>query len=111
MTGIIVRHSMRLCRSLIKLRPLSNRVIVQQHEAEDVTKGGIVIANAKEKPLKGTVLEVGPGRYVGDQFVETVVKPGDVILFGKRAGEDVELDNETTVRVLYEHEILATLDG
>lgn len=96
---------------MIKLRPLSNRVIVQQHEAEEQTKGGIVIANANERPLKGTVLEVGPGRYVGDHFVETVVKPGDVVLFGKRVGEEVEIDSDTTVLVLREHEILATLDG
>lgn len=95
---------------MIKLRPLSNRVVVQQHEAEETTKGGIVVTS-QEKPLKGTVLEVGPGRYLGDKFVETVVKPGDVVLFGKQAGEDVELDADTTVRVLFEHEILATLDG
>lgn len=105
------RHLMRLWKSLIKLRPLANRVIVQQHEAEEETKGGIVIANQKDKPLKGTVLEVGPGRYLGDQFIETVVKPGDVVIFGKNAGEEVELDADTTIRVLFEHEILATLDG
>jgi chaperonin GroES len=101
---------MRLWKSLIKLRPLSNRVIVEQHAAEEETKGGIVIANNQEKPLKGTVVAVGPGRYLGEKFIETTVKPGDVVLFGKRAGEEVELDRDTTVIVLHEHEILAQLD-
>lgn len=96
---------------MIKLKPLLDRVIVQQHEAEEQTKGGIVIANSNERPLKGTVLEVGPGRWMGDHFVETTVKPGDVILFGKRVGEEVEIDPDTTVLVMREHEILATLDG
>lgn len=102
---------MRLCRSLIKLKPLANRVIVEQDDVQETSKGGIVIAGTKEKPLRGTVLAVGPGRYIGDRFVESVVKPGDVVLFGKSAGEDVDIETDTTVRVLFEHEILATLDG
>lgn len=95
---------------MINLRPLGNRVIVEQHEADEKSKGGIVIANTQEKPLKGTVLAVGPGKWLGEKFIETVVKPGDVVLFGKRAGEEVEIERDTTVIVLHEHEILAQLD-
>lgn len=101
----------QLCKPLIKLRPLANRVIVEQHAATKKTKSGIVIANANDKPLRGTVIAVGPGHWLGDKFIETTVKPGDVVLFGKRVGEKVDLDLDTTVLVLHEHEILARLDA
>ena len=93
-----------------KLRPLSDRVIVKRHETPDKTESGIALVNQKNKPLRGTVLEVGPGRWLGDKLIEPAVKPGDVVLFGERAGEEVEVDFEDIVLVLREAEILAILD-
>ena len=86
----------------MNLRPLHNKVIVQQREADEVSKGGIVLAGTKEKPLKGDVLAVGPGIHLETgEFIETTVQVGDVVLFGTRVGEEVQID---------EHEILAIVE-
>jgi chaperonin GroES len=95
---------------MIKLRPLTDRVIIQQDEAPEESEGGIALAMSEERPLRGTVIQVGPGRWLDEQRIEPVVKPGDVVLFGKNAGDSVELDRETTVLVMHEREILAVLD-
>ncbi len=95
---------------MIKLRPINDRVIVDQHDADEKSDGGIVIANNKDKPLKGTVIAAGPGYWLGEEFVPTQVKAGDVVLFGKSAGEEVEVEDDVTYLVLREGEILATLD-
>ena len=95
---------------MIKLRPLADRVFVKQHDIQEQSEGGIVLAGGKDKPLMGTVIEAGPGYWLADKFVETTVKPGDIVLFGKSAGEEVEVEHDVTVLVLYENEILATLD-
>ena len=95
---------------MTKLRPLNDRVTVDQHEAKEESEGGIVLTGQKDKPLKGTVIAAGPGRWLGDQLVPTTVQPGDIVLFGKSAGEEVEIDDDTKVLVLREGEILATLD-
>lgn len=95
---------------MIKLRPLADRVIVKQHDIVEKTESGIVLANVQDKPLKGTVLEVGPGRWLGDQLIKPQVKPGDLVLFGKSAGEEMEVENDFIILVLHEGEILAILD-
>lgn len=94
---------------MIKLRPIHDRVFVKQHELK-VSQGGIVLAGTTDKPLKGTVVAVGPGRWLDTQFVETSVKPGDVVIFGKSVGEELKLDDETTFLVLSESQILATIN-
>lgn len=94
---------------MIKLRPIHDRVIVKQHEVK-TTPSGIVLAKTTDKPLKGTVIAVGPGRWLSTQFIESTLNPGDVVLFGKSVGEEVELDNEMTILVMHESEILATVD-
>ena len=94
---------------MIKLRPMHNRVFVKQHEVK-VSKGGIVLASTTDKPLKGTVVAVGPGRWLDTKFIETSVKPGDVVIFGDTVGEEIEIDAETTFLVLHEAQILATID-
>lgn len=95
---------------MIKLRPIQDRVIVKQHDVLSATESGIVLAGNKDKPLKGTVLEVGPGRWLGEKLVETTVKPGDTVIFGKDVGEEIDLGDDNVVLVLFESQILATLD-
>lgn len=92
----------------MNIRPLHDKVVVKRFEAEERTPGGIVIPDAaREKPRKGKVLAVGPGRR-NDQgvLVPMGVKEGDVVLFTAYAGSEVELDKEKLV-VLGESDILA----
>ena len=75
----------------VRLRPTSNRLVVRQHVEDSKTPSGIIIPdNAKEKLMKGTVLEAGPGEH-GD---ENEVKKGDEIMFGQYAGSDITLNGE-----------------
>ena len=71
------------------IKPLGDRVLVEPAQAEEVTAGGIIIPDsAKEKPLKGKVIAVGNGT----KDEEMIVKVGDVVLYGKYAGTEIELD-------------------
>lgn len=75
----------------MKIRPLADRVLIQPTPAEETTISGIIIPDsAKEKPLKGTVLAVGEGT----KDEKMTVKVGDVVLYGKYSGTEVELDGE-----------------
>ena len=94
----------------MNLRPLHDQVVVKQHEADEKSKGGIVLANATEKPLKGEVLSVGPGRYLDTIRCPMTVSVGDTVMFGKQAGTEVELDRDTIILVLREAEILAIIE-
>ncbi len=94
---------------MTKLRPIQDHVIVKQHEIES-TASGIVLAKTIDKPLKGTVIAAGPGRWLSKQFIESTLNPGDIVIFGKSVGEEIELDGETTILVMHESEILATVD-
>ena len=82
--------------SVVKLRPLGDRVLVKRLEAEEKSKGGIIIPDsAKEKPLEGEVVAVGPGgRGENGQIVPLELKQGDRVLFGKWSGTEVKLDDE-----------------
>ena len=93
------------------LKPLGDRVVIKQADADVTSPGGIVIPdNAKEKPTKGEVLAVGPGRVSEDgKVIPMTVKVGDVVLYEKYAGSEVKLDNDKTV-VVRESEILAVLN-
>ena len=79
----------------IKVRPLDDRVVIEPLEAEERTAGGIVLPDtAKEKPQRGRIKAVGPGRLLDNgQRVAISVSEGDEVLFGKYSGTDVELDN------------------
>lgn len=93
----------------LSLRPLGNRVIVERLPEKEVTEGGIVIPNKNSlpKPSRGTVLAVGPGRVLEDgTLVEPGLEVGDIVLFGMRAGEELEIDGETVI-VMTADEILA----
>lgn len=94
----------------MKLRPINDKVVVQQREAEKVSQGGIVIAGQTEKPTKGDVIAVGPGRYLGDVFIKNTLNIGDIVLFGKNAGEEVKIDDDTTYIVMREREVLAVVN-
>lgn len=93
----------------MNLRPLYNRVVVRREEEKTLSDGGIVIPEkAATKPQRGTVIAAGPGRYLknGD-LVETQVQVGDIVLFGSRAGEELEIDGEKLI-VMTDMDILAT---
>lgn len=92
----------------INLRPLDDRVVVEPVEAEEITAGGIVLPDtAKEKPQRGTVLAVGPGKLLDSgQRGELSVAVGDEVIFGKYAASDVEVDGRE-VKILRETDILA----
>ena len=92
----------------ISLRPLDDRVVVEPVEAEETTAGGIVLPDtAKEKPQRGVVLAVGPGKLLdsGDRGALSV-QVGDEVIYGKYAGSDVEVDGRD-VKILRESDILA----
>jgi len=92
------------------IQPLGDRVLVKPLEAEEKTKGGIVLPDtAKEKPQEGKVIAVGPGRKLEDgKVVPLEVKKGDKILFGKYAGTEVQLDGEEHL-LMREEDILALI--
>ncbi|MGO9744337.1 MAG: co-chaperone GroES [Roseiarcus sp.] len=80
----------------MKFRPLQDRVLVKRIEAEERTKGGIIIPDtAKEKPQEGEVIAVGPGgRDESGKLIPIDVKVGDRILFGKWSGSEIKLDGQ-----------------
>lgn len=95
----------------IKLRPLQDRVIVKQSEAEEKTKSGILLPDtAKEKPTKGKVIAVGPGKLDDKgKPMELGVRVGDTVYYGKYSGTDVEVEGEKYV-ILRETDILGVLE-
>ena len=92
----------------MKINPLDDRVVVRTNEAEETTAGGIVLPDAaQEKPQRGTVVAVGPGRLLDSGARSAVgVEIGDEILFGKYGGTDIEVDGEE-VKILRESDIRA----
>ena len=94
-----------------KLRPLADRVIVKQSEAEEKTKSGILLPDtAKEKPTKGKVVAVGPGK-LNDKGkpMELGVRAGDTVYYGKYSGTDIEVDGDKFV-ILRESDVLGVLE-
>ena len=92
----------------IRVRPLDDRVVVEPLEAEEKTAGGILLPDtAKQKPQRGRVLAVGPGklRDNGERSALSVVK-GDEVIYGKYSGSDIEVDGKE-VKILRESDILA----
>ena len=96
----------------IKVRPLDDRVIVSPKEAEEVTAGGIVLPDtAKEKPQRGAVVAVGPGRLLDSgERGELSIKEGDEVIYGKYGGSDIEVDGGE-YKILRESDILAKVVG
>jgi chaperonin GroES len=94
----------------MKLRPLGDRVVIKQLEAEEKTKSGIVLPNqAKEKPQEAEVVAVGPGGVVDGKEIKMEVKIGDRVIYSKYAGTEVKVDNEEYI-VLRQSDILAIVE-
>ena len=94
----------------MNLRPLDDRVVVEPREAEEMTAGGIVLPDtAKEKPQRGTVVAVGPGKLLenGDRG-KLLVAVGDEVIYGKYSGSEVEVAGRE-VKILRESDILAKI--
>jgi len=91
-----------------KLRPLDDRVVVEPRQAEETTAGGIVLPDtAKEKPQRGKVVSVGPGKLLDSgQRGALSVGVGDEVIYGKYSGTEIELDGRD-VKILRETDILA----
>ncbi len=98
---------------MAKLKPLYDKIVVKRfEEQEQKTPSGIIIPDsAKEKPQMGEVVAVGEGKLLNNgQIVPPKVKEGDVVIFGKYAGTEVELEGEKYL-VMSEDEILAVVEG
>ena len=94
-----------------KIRPLGEKVLIKRLEAEDKTRGGIVLPDAaKEKPQKGTILAVGDGKLLKDgKRAAFQVKKGDKVLFASYAGTEIKVDGEEYM-LMDESDVLAILD-
>lgn len=90
----------------MKVKPLSDRVLIKPTPAEEVTVSGIIIPDAaKEKPLKGTVMAAGQGT----KEEAMAVKEGDVVLYGKYAGTEIKIDGEILL-IMRQSDILAIIE-
>jgi chaperonin GroES len=94
----------------MNVKPLADRVIVKPLEAEEKTKGGIIIPdNAKEKPQKGEVVAVGPGKISDNgQQIAMELKKGDKVLYGKYSGTEVTVDGQDYL-IVRESDVLAVI--
>ncbi len=89
----------------MNIKPLADRVLIEPAAAEEKTVGGIIIPDtAKEKPLKGTIMAVGPGT----KDEEMQVKVGDVVLYGKYAGTEIELEGKKYL-IMRQSDVVAVL--
>ncbi|RJR41518.1 MAG: co-chaperone GroES [Deltaproteobacteria bacterium] len=95
----------------MKVKPLNDRVLVKRTEELTVTKGGIVIPDtAKEKPIEGKVVAVGPGKMSDQgQRMTLQVKEGDKVLFGKYSGTEIKVEGEEFL-MMREEDILAIIE-
>jgi len=93
-------------------RPLHDRVVVRRLDGEEKTAGGIIIPDtAKEKPMEGEVVAVGPGARGDDgALIALDVKAGDLILFGKWSGTEVKIDGEDLI-IMKESDILGVIEA
>ena len=96
---------------MTNLKPLSNHVFIEPLEEEKTTKSGIVIPDTvKEKPMKGKVMAVGPGKYNEDgELIPMSVKVGDIVLFKKYGPDEIEIDGKKYL-VGDEEDILAIIE-
>ena len=94
-----------------KFRPLHDRVVVRRIQADEKTKGGIIIPDtAKEKPQEGEVIAVGPGgRDEAGKLIPIDVKSGDRVLFGKWSGTEVKLDGEELL-IMKESDLMGVIE-
>lgn len=94
----------------MKLRPLGDKVVLKQLEAEETTKSGIVLpGQAQEKPQQAEVVAVGPGGSIDGKDVVMQVKAGDVVIYSRYAGTEVKLDGEEFI-VVKQSDIVAVVE-
>ena len=94
----------------MKIKPLADRVVIKMEEAEETTKGGIILtSSAKEKPQVATVVAVGPGGLVDGKEVNMIVKVGDKVLTSKYSGTEVKVDDEECT-IVRQSDILAIVE-
>ena len=93
---------------MVRLRPLDDRVVVEPLEAEDKTSGGIILPDtAKQKPQRGRIIAVGPGKMLDNGHRAALnVTQGDEVIFGRYAGNDIEV-NRKELKIMRESDILA----
>ena len=96
----------------MNIRPLQDRVIVRRMEEETTSSGGIVLPDsATEKPIRGEVIAIGPGKILDSGKKQPLeVKVGDTVLFGKYSGTEVKLDDEELL-VMREEDIMGVIEG
>jgi chaperonin GroES len=96
----------------MKFRPLHDRVVVRRLDAEEKTKGGIIIPDTvKEKPQEGEIVAVGPGaRDEKGKIVPLELKKGDRILFGKWSGTEIKIDGEELL-IMKESDVMGVIEG
>jgi len=96
----------------MKFRPLHDRLLVKRVEAEEKSKGGIIIPDsAKEKPIEGNVIAVGNGKALDDGKTRALeVKVGDKVLFGKYAGNEIKIEGEEHI-ILREDDVLGVVES
>jgi chaperonin GroES len=109
--SIFTIHSQNEAEAMT-FRPLHDRVLVRRIEEEEKTSGGIIIPDtAKEKPMQGEVIAVGPGaRDETGKLIPLDVKKGDIVLFGKWSGTEVKIDGKELV-IMKESDILGIVEG
>ena len=94
----------------MKIKPLGDRVVIKNMEAEETSKGGILLAgSAKEKPQLAEVLAVGPGGNVDGKEITMYVKPGQKVFYSKYAGTEVKYDGEEYI-IVRQSDILAVVE-
>ena len=94
----------------MNIRPLADRVVIKFLEAEETTKGGIILTSAaQEKPQVAEILAVGPGGLVDGAEVVMTVKKGDMVITGKYTGTEVKIDGEELV-IVRQSDILAIVE-
>jgi chaperonin GroES len=96
---------------MVKIKPLDDRVVIEVLEAEEKTAGGILLPDtAKEKPQKGTIVAIGPGKLLDNgERAPFSVKVKDTVLFGKYSGQDIQV-GDSEYKIMRENEILARFE-
>ena len=95
----------------MKLKPLSDRVVIKMVEAEETTKSGIILAGAaKEKPQVAEVIAVGPGGVVDGKEIEMTVSVGQKVITSKYSGTEVKLGDDETYTIVRQSDILAVME-
>src|SRR5207245_8775834 len=106
------RRCVQTREGAMKIRPLSDRIVVRREESAEVTAGGIVLPDsAKSKPQRGKVLAAGPGRLLKDGTRRSLqVKEGDTVLFTAWAGDEFKDKNSQVILLMHEEDVMAVVD-